>query len=69
MTRKINKPLVDIPVSIEKDGKTYHGSYTLDRGIICVSNMLGSKTTQLGGLPPETLAKMLLSELVHQGKA
>ncbi len=60
---------VSIPVSIELEGKTYYGSYIVVRGMITVSAGGGVKTTQVGSTPVDMLAKMLLSELVHQGKA
>jgi hypothetical protein len=33
--------------------------------MVHVQPTLGSKATQVGGLPPETIAKLLLSELVR----
>jgi hypothetical protein len=57
------------PVTIDLDGKIYQGSYSVERGMITVWAAGGSKTTQVGNIPVETLAKILLSELVHQGKA
>lgn len=57
------------PVTIERDGKTYHGTYVVERGMITVRCTGGSKTTQVGNMPVEVLARLLLSELVHQGKA
>lgn len=57
------------PVSIELEGRTYSGRYRVERGVITVSTTSGSKTTQLGRLPEEALARLLLRELVDEGKA
>ncbi|MCY1369854.1 hypothetical protein D9M68_977530 [compost metagenome] len=56
------------PVSIELNGRTYSGRYRVEKGIITVSTMSGSKSTQLGRLPEEALARMLLRELVDEEK-
>jgi hypothetical protein len=59
-------------VSIEIDGKTYRGDYTVfsrDAPMITVVGYgdLGgrTKTTQLGDSPPEGLARIMLRELVE----
>lgn len=57
---------VSLPVSVELNGKTYNGTYTVARGMITVTSVWGTKTTQVGNMPVEMLAKMLLSEIVHQ---
>jgi len=58
-------------VSIEIDGKTYRGSYTVfgtDAPMMTVvgyDDLLGvTKTAQLGALSPEVLARIMLRELV-----
>lgn len=56
-------------VTVEANGKTYTASYAVERKIITVSTPNGSKATQLGNLSPEHLAKMLLKELIREGKA
>jgi hypothetical protein len=56
-------------ISIEQEGKPYYGIYTVSEGTITVSNGEGTKTTPVGSMSVETLAKQLLSELVHEGKA
>lgn len=53
-------------VSIKIDGKEYTGSYVLKGRIVSVSTEYGIKSTQLGGLTPETLAQMLLTEIVSK---
>jgi hypothetical protein len=56
-------------VSIEVNGKTYNGTYTVDGSIISVSFALGSKRTQIGGSSPESLARVMLCELIREGNA
>jgi hypothetical protein len=56
-------------VTAECDGKTIKGSYRKIGNMVTVKTLHGSKTTQLGGLTPDYLAKMLLRELARKGKA
>ncbi len=57
-------------VEIERDGVRHVGAYeTYAPGLICVSYRGRSKTTQIGGSPPATLAKLLLGELVREAAA
>ncbi len=55
-------------VAIEVNGKTHMAFYVVAKKIITVSTGLGSKSTQLGSLPPEHLARILLRELIQEGK-
>lgn len=52
-------------VTIERDGKTFEGRCKLDGKLITVRSGYGTKTTQVGGLPPDVLAKQLLGEMVR----
>jgi hypothetical protein len=56
------------PVSVEIKGTIYTGYYRLDRQSITVRGhgVVGSKTSQIGGSPPETIARMLLLELITE---
>ncbi len=56
-------------VSIEHAGTTYYGIYTISQGMITVSAGEGTKTTHVGDTPVEALARMLLRELVQEGRA
>ena len=56
-------------IQVEIDGKTYHGSYRVERGRITVSTLEGQKGAELGRMPEMTLARRLLRELVAEGKA
>ena len=54
-------------ISIDVGGKNYIGRYYLkSKRILTVISNYGSETTQLGGLTEESLARMLLSELVNK---
>ena len=53
-------------VQVESDGVTYKGTYVVEKGIIRVSSGFGFKKTQLGSMPADTLAKMLLLEIVRE---
>ena len=52
-------------VSVTIYGVTRHGSYYIQNKMVHVQSACGSKATQLGGLAAETVAKMLLPELVR----
>ena len=65
----MNRPEKASVIAIEKDGKTYRGSYRVSRGILTVTSLYGEKSTQVGGLAPEVLARILLLELVDAGAA
>jgi hypothetical protein len=55
-------------VTVTIDGVTHHGAYFVQSSMVNVRSTLGSKTTQVGGSPPKTIAKLLLSELVREAK-
>ena len=52
------------PVTLEHNGKTYRGSYIVEKGTISVSAMGRIKSTQLGSSPPENLARIILREII-----
>lgn len=56
-------------ITVERGAKTYKATYRIEKGMITVSSGHGSKTTQLGSSPPETLARMILGEMINEGKA
>jgi hypothetical protein len=64
MPRKAPTP---VGVSVTLDGVTYRGTYYVQASMVHVQCNAGTKTTQLGGFPAQTIAKMLLSELVRSG--
>jgi hypothetical protein len=62
-------PLVWEKITAKCDGKTIEGSYRKVGNMITVKTPGGSNTAPLSGLIPEYLAKMLLRELVREGRA
>ena len=64
MTKHSDVPARD--VSMQRDGKTYTGSYRVERGVVHVRYGQDSKATQIGHLEVEQVAKHLLAELVGE---
>lgn len=62
------KPPRSYEVTIDRDGSTYRGSYTVQGRVVSVSSAYGSKSTQVGGLDGATVARLLLAELVTEFK-
>ena len=58
-------PTLARSVTVTIDGVAYHGTYLVQRSMIYVRSPLGAMATQVGGSPPEAIAKLLLSELVR----
>jgi hypothetical protein len=59
-------------ITIQFEGRTVTGFYTVWAGVITVSTALGTKATQLGGMGPtaiDGLARIMLRELAQEGKA
>ena len=55
-------------VQVEFEGKIYSVSYKVERGLIHVSTAFGSKDTQVGNSPPESLARLMGRELLAEAK-
>ena len=58
------------PVPVEElavviDGVTHRGTYYIQNKMLYVQSSYGEKCTQVGGVPPKTLASLLLAELVR----
>jgi hypothetical protein len=53
-------------ITLERSGKTYQGSYTVDRGLLTVTFGMATKSDLLSGLRPDSLAVLLLGELVEE---
>ncbi|MBI3773050.1 MAG: hypothetical protein HY272_10180 [Gammaproteobacteria bacterium] len=51
-------------ITIEPNGKPHKARYRIKKGMITLSYGCNIKTTQLGLLPPETLAHTLLAEML-----
>jgi hypothetical protein len=52
-------------VSFEVGDRRVHGLYKVEHDMITVTYNGREKTTQVGGMPPETLARQLLRELAR----
>jgi hypothetical protein len=40
----------------------------VDQGMVTVTYSKGRKSTQVGGSPPEALARIMLREMIQEGK-
>ena len=59
------KPTFVKDVTITVEGARHDGTYYVQGKTVYVQSPLGNKATQVGGSPPEMIAKMLLTELVR----
>ena len=59
------QPIVLKNVSVTIKGVTHSGTYNVQDKMVDVQSACGNKTTQVGGLSPEGIARFLLSELVR----
>ena len=55
-------------VTVTIDGVAYQGTYSVQRSMVYVRSPLGTKATEVGESPPETIAKLLLSDLAKAGQ-
>ena len=55
-------------LNIDFEGKSYRVSYSVEGGIITVRTMFDSKSTQVGGSPPQLLAEIMGEELLTEAK-
>ncbi len=51
-------------VEVEVGGKKYEVTYSVEGGMVNVSDGFSSKSTQQGGLAPQTVARLLGAELI-----
>ena len=59
-----SSPVRNIEVTI--DGVTHQGTYCTHGSMVYVQHGSGRKQTQIAGVPAESIAKLLLSELVRE---
>ncbi len=52
-------------ISVEVGGRRLSGHFMVEKGMITVTYNGQQKTTQVGGMPPEALARQLLRELAR----
>ena len=60
-----HRPTFVREVSVTIGDEIHNGTYFVQGSIVHVQSSFGAKATQVGNLPPEMIAKMLLSELVR----
>jgi hypothetical protein len=60
-----SKPIVFKRVSITIKGVTHSGTYYVQDKMVRVQSAYGDTETQVGGLSPEGIARVLLSELIR----
>jgi hypothetical protein len=65
MSRTSGPALVK-PVTVTIDGVTHHGTYYVQNSLVYVDYGDTKKATQVGGSPPASIARMLLSEMVRE---
>ena len=55
-------------IEIEYEGKTRRGSYVIEKGMLIVTytDLWGEVATVLGSAAPDSLARIMLRELVEQ---
>jgi hypothetical protein len=51
-------------VFVQIDGKSYYGSFIVDRGIMTVSAAVGSKTSPVGEMALAVRARLMLRDMV-----
>ena len=52
------------PISITRNGKTYTGSYGVKGNLLVVYHAGQTKRTQIGGMDTQTLAEIILGEMI-----
>jgi hypothetical protein len=57
-------------IHLKLDGRTYSGTFTVDRKVVTVTTSFGKKASQVGHhVAQEALAKQLLQEIVLEEKS
>ena len=51
-------------VTVERDGKTYAATYTVERGMVNVKTHTETRSVDLGNSTPEAIARNVLNEIV-----
>ena len=60
-----SKPPVRRPVYVTVNGRPYRGTYVVVGSTITVSALGQSEATQIGRMPVEDLAKLILTGITH----
>ena len=56
-------------INLVHEGKWYRGEYCVEDGMVTLRSSIGSNSTQIGGVPVESLARALLRERIEGGNA
>jgi len=56
-------------ISREFEGNAYNASYFIQSKMVTLECKYGTKSTQLGTSPPQTLARLLFGEALRDAKA
>ena len=57
------------PVEIQFKGRIFTGSYTVSSGMVHVISLYGRKSTRIGGMTPQLLARTLFKEIIQEADA
>ena len=60
------KPVQWHEITIEDKGKTFQAYFYVERGIVTVVSCFGQKSTQIGSSPAESIARIMLRELIDE---
>jgi len=50
--------------TVERDGKTYGATYSVDGGMITVKTHTETRSVELGGNAPEAIARRVINEIL-----
>ncbi|WP_156876938.1 hypothetical protein [Paludibacterium yongneupense] len=64
MKKRNGQPEIWMPITYVRGEYRLDGRYKIESGMITVSCANGTKMTQAGGTPPDSLARLILSEMV-----
>ena len=56
-------------IAVEFDGKSYSATYSVDSKVVSVECPYGSRSTQIGGSTAESVARLLVREIVADAKS
>jgi hypothetical protein len=51
-------------VTVEREGRTYAASFTVERGMVHVETHTETRTVELGNSTPEKISRQVLNEII-----
>jgi hypothetical protein len=51
-------------VTVERDGKTYGATYSVEHGMVTIKTHTETRSMELGGNAPEALAQRVVNEII-----